>query len=56
MGLNDQNLNKRTIKRWFARNLPVEYISPENNVVRVNVSSLLSYTPEESLKRFLNWT
>ncbi|MGC8569227.1 MAG: hypothetical protein ACP5LW_04410 [Nitrososphaeria archaeon] len=56
MGLNDQNLNRRTIKKWFARNLPVEYIAPEDNAVRVNVSSLLSYTPEESLKRFLNWT
>ena len=56
VGLKDEALNKKTISRWINKNLPTEYISPEQNTVRVSVYSILNYSPEESLKRFLNWT
>ncbi len=55
-GLNDEALNKKTLSRWFNKGLPVEYIAPENNVSKISVVSILNFKPEETLKRFLNWT
>ncbi len=55
-GLNDEALNKKALTRWFKKSLPVDYIAPENNVSRISVVSILNFRPEETLKRFLNWT
>ncbi len=55
-GLNDDALNKKALTRWFKKGLPVEYITPESNVSKISVVSILNYRPEETLKRFLNWT
>jgi len=55
-GLNDEALNKKTLTRWFKKGLPVEYISPEGNISRISMLSILNFKPEETLKRFLNWT
>lgn len=55
-GLNDQPLVERAVSRWIKKGLPVVYVSPEENAVRVSLESLLSFVPEESARRVLNWT
>ncbi len=55
-GLNDQPLIKRTITKWVKKGLPVVTISPEDNVTRLSIASLLNFVPDESVKRVLNWT
>ncbi|MFP3130250.1 MAG: hypothetical protein RXR51_01510 [Nitrososphaeria archaeon] len=55
-GLNDEALNKKTLARWFKKGLPVDYIYPEGNISRISVISILNFKPEETIKRFLNWT
>ncbi len=40
-GLLDERLNAHVEKSWIGRNLPVRFIAPEENVVKVGIRSVL---------------
>lgn len=55
-GLNDEKLVERALTGWIKKGLPVVAISPEDNVIKVSIISMLNFVPDESVRRVLNWS
>jgi len=49
-GLNDKRLHERTLKEWIEKGLPTVTLSPNNNVIRLPVSSILKMKIDPLLK------
>lgn len=41
-GLQDQTLNKKVGDAWIAKNLPIRWVGPEDNVVRIGMGTVAS--------------
>jgi hypothetical protein len=41
-GFNDEALNQRTIRNWYGSKLPVTYVRPDDNSVRIPVEAVLN--------------
>ncbi len=53
-GLIDNNLSDKTAKMWVEKGLPTVRISPESNIVKLPVSSLLSARLDPRLRKKLD--
>jgi len=49
-GLNDKRLHDRTLKEWIEKGLPTVTLSPNDNVIRLPVSSILKMKIDPLLK------
>ncbi len=49
-GLEDKRLNEKTLKEWIEKGLPTLNLSPNDNVIRLPVSSILKMKIDPSLK------
>ncbi|MEM0097789.1 MAG: hypothetical protein QXY52_05905 [Conexivisphaerales archaeon] len=54
-GLNDDALNKKSITKWINAGLPTVVMSPSENQVKLPMVAIMSYIPEESVRRLLKW-
>ena len=48
-GLSDQALNKKVGDAWIAKNLPIKWVGPEDNVVRLGMDVIVSTKFDPSL-------
>ena len=48
-GLSDQALNKKVGDAWIAKNLPIKWVGPEDNVVRLGMDVIASTKFDPSL-------
>jgi len=49
-GLEDKRLNEKTLKEWIEKGLPTLNLSPNDNVIRLPVSSILKMKIDPPLK------
>ncbi|NWG08859.1 MAG: hypothetical protein HXX80_00855 [Nitrososphaerales archaeon] len=49
-GLSDRSLNEKTLKEWIEKGLPTVSLSPESNVIRVPISSIMNMRVDPLLK------
>jgi hypothetical protein len=49
-GLEDKRLNEKTLKEWIERGLPTVNLSPNDNIIRLPVSSILKMKIDPTLK------
>jgi hypothetical protein len=53
-GFNDENLNKKSIKFWIEKKLPIETLSIESNYTRLSFLSMANTEIEEDIKKKLS--